>query len=119
MTLRQMTSGLKPWMLILGLPTLIVSGSGGAWAILDYLQVRPVLTREFNAHLENFRSLVASVQEVQRNQMLMRWQLLDVRRQNQGLSLEERVEYCAISRSLAIKAPGCATDTSRNEGGQS
>jgi hypothetical protein len=74
----------------------------GAWGVLDWIDARPVLSRELHP-------IAQSIAEIQRNQSLQRWQMLNMRRINNGsLSPEDQVEFCAISASLGIQGVGCA-----------
>jgi len=43
--------------------------------------------------------------------MLQRWQILDAKRKNQGLTTEEKFEYCEISGQLGFRGEGCARPT--------
>ena len=85
----------------LKLPAAIVAASTATWAILDYLDVRPVLSREFG-------QLAAVVESVQQGVQLGRWQVLDARRRAQGLDAAEQAEFCRLSRALGFRADGCA-----------
>lgn len=85
----------------LGLPGLAVGAVVATTAVLDYLGVRPVLSREIVPLVEEIAANTSAVQ-------LIRWQLLEQRRINQGLSPTERVEFCALSRRLGLRGEGCA-----------
>ena len=92
-----MTDALK-W---LGLPAAIVAAVVATWNVVDYLDVRPVLSREFG-------ELAAVVESVQQGVQLGRWQVLDARRRAQGLDAAEQAEFCRLSRALGFRAEGCA-----------
>jgi hypothetical protein len=85
----------------IGLPAAAWAGLLALVAALDFLGVRPVIIRELRA---TDRQVAANTSAVQ----LIRWQLLEQRRRNQGLGPGELREYCALSRALGIKGEGCA-----------
>ena len=93
-----MTGHLKK---LFGLPVAIVAAATATWAILDYLDVRPVLSREFG-------QLAAVVDKTQEGVNLIQWQVLDQRRRTQGLSADDQVLYCRLSKQLGIRGEGCA-----------
>lgn len=74
---------------------------GAAWGGLDYLGVRPALISEV-------REVKTELAAVSQSVWLSRWQLLNAKRQNQGLTAEEQVEFCKISRLLGLRGAGCA-----------
>jgi hypothetical protein len=84
---------------------------GTGWAALDYLEIRPVFSRELKMAERQFsRELRATETQVAANTsavQLIRWQLLDQRRRTQGLSPNEQVEYCKLSRLLGLRGAGC------------
>jgi hypothetical protein len=64
--------------------------------------MRPVLSGEL-------KPITAAIGELQRYQALQRWQMLNMRRLNNGsLSAEDQVEFCAISVTLGVHGVGCA-----------
>lgn len=87
-------------LIYLGVPAAIVGAVTAAWAITDYLGIRPVLSREFV-------QLKITVGSNQKAVLLMRWQLLEQRRKSQGLTASELVEYCNISELIGVKGTGC------------
>lgn len=95
-----MNKYIRDWVLYLAIPGAAIGALVGLVAITDYLGVRPVLSREFTA-------LKITVGANQQAVLLLRWQLLEQRRKTQGLTVSERVEYCAISRQLGLKTDGC------------
>lgn len=74
---------------------------GGVWGILAWADATPVLSRD----LEPIAQQVASNSQTL---ALQRWQYLEAKRQNQGLTASERVEFCALSRQLGLRGEGCA-----------
>lgn len=42
------------------------------------------------------------------DRLLQRWKLLTAKKENQGLSPHEMIEYCHISRQLGFQVQGCA-----------
>ena len=86
---------------ILGLVTASLGVLGAAWAGLDYLDVRPVISRELKA-------VEAQVASNSMTLALQRWQYLNTKRQTQGLSASEAVEYCKLARVLGLQGAGCA-----------
>ena len=83
-----------------GIPAALVAGISGAWAGLDYLGIRPVLSREIVP-------LEAQVASNSQSIALQRWQYLHAKRQNVGLDASEQAEYCALSRQLGFQGVGC------------
>lgn len=75
--------------------------AGSVWATLTWLDVRPVLSREFN---EVAVQVAANTQGMQ----LQRWQYLNTKREHEGLAPAELLEYCALSRALGFQGVGCA-----------
>ena len=82
---------------------LITGGAGAAgvvYASLDYLDVRPVVSRELRVVKEQVASNTTAL-------ALQRWQWLNARRQNQGLTPSELVEFCKLSFILGLRSDGC------------
>ncbi len=42
------------------------------------------------------------------DRLMQRWKLLDMKRQNEGLTTNELVEFCQISAKLGLQGQGCA-----------
>lgn len=84
----------------LGFPAALVAGVTAAYAALDWLGVRPVLSREFAALTEQVASNTQSIQLVQ-------WQRLNEKRKNQGLSPEELLIFCKLSKLLGFRVDVC------------
>jgi hypothetical protein len=80
------------------------SASVGVLAILaamNYFEIRPIVVKELKATEVRVAANTRAVQ-------LIRWQLLNEKRQNQGLTVSELVEFCELSRALGLKGQGCA-----------
>lgn len=81
------------------------TGVAGAMFIMyqvtDFLGIRVYTIGEA-------RELEEQVQANTSTLLLQRWQFLETKRVNQGLSAIERVEYCHISRQLGLQGQGCA-----------
>ena len=93
-----------PWQkiaLYLGLPALVLSAVGSSWAVADWLGVRPVLSRELAEVQVEVAAVTSWVQ-------LSKWKELEAKRERQGLTPNERVEFCHLSRLLGFKGEGCA-----------
>ena len=84
----------------LGLPAACVAAVVATWNVLNFLKVRPVLSREFD-------DLAAVVESVQQGVQLQRWQALNERRKAQGLDANEQAEFCRLSRAVGIRGEGC------------
>jgi hypothetical protein len=94
----------------------------GAWATLDYVELRPALIRELRAqNNELTRSigevrdntqkaldqLAQSVGKVSDSVNLNQYALLVVKHGDGTITPQEQVLLCAIARDLKISAPGC------------
>lgn len=88
------------WLEWLKVPAIVVGCVVAAGTAADYLGIRPVLSREMT-------ELKATVLAMQTSQQLMRWQYLEEKRKVQGLTVEERYEYCALSHALGFSGAGC------------
>ena len=86
---------------LIGIATAGMGLMGASWAALDYLDVRPVISRELKAVEQQVASNSATL-------ALQRWQYLDTKRQTQGLNGSEAVEFCKLSRVLGLRGTGCA-----------
>lgn len=42
------------------------------------------------------------------DRQMQRWKFLDMKRQNEGLTTNELVEFCQISAKLGLEGKGCA-----------
>jgi hypothetical protein len=71
-----------------------------SWAALDYLGVRPVIVRELAPLAQQVASNTRSLQ-------LQRWPYLAAKARAGGLTIEERAEFCALSRLLGFQVAGC------------
>jgi len=71
------------------------------YQVTDYLGIRVYTIGEA-------RELEEQVQANTSTLMLQRWQLLNTKRTNQGLTASELVEFCHISRELGLQGQGCA-----------
>lgn len=71
------------------------------WGALTWLDIRPVLSRDFN-------DLATQVASNSQTLALQKWQFLKAKKENQGLTPSEQVEFCALSRQLGLKGEGCA-----------
>lgn len=85
----------------IGLPAAAWAGLIAVIAALDFLGVRPVISRELKATEVQIAANTRAVQ-------LIRWQVLNAKRQNQGLTASELVEFCELSRALGLRGAGCA-----------
>lgn len=79
----------------------IVTAAGVLWTTLISIGMAPVLSKDFDV----LKQQVASNSQTL---ALQRWQFLNTKRQNEGLSPSEMVEFCALSRQLGLKGQGCA-----------
>jgi hypothetical protein len=91
---------MKPLAAWAGSITAVCIALGGAWAAMDYLGIRPVLSRE----LASVEERVAANQQ---GMMLIRWQILNQKRQRQALSPSELFEFCKLSKALGFRVPEC------------
>ena len=84
----------------IGFPAALVAGVTAAYAALDWLGVRPVLSRESV-------ELAAQVASNQQSIQLVQWQRLNEKRKNQGLSPEELLIFCKLSKFLGFRVDSC------------
>lgn len=70
------------------------------WTTADYLQIRPIIKREFIPAMDQ-------LEKVQQSVMLMQFQYLIEKQKHQPLTMEEQMQLCAISRVLGITVQGC------------
>ena len=84
----------------LGVPAAIVAAVATVYAATDKLGIRPVLNRELN----KLEIVIASNQSAIQ---LMQWQVLEQRRKTKGLSANDLVIYCKLSKALGLKGKGC------------
>lgn len=79
----------------------ISSMAYGAWAALDYTDLRPVLVKEF-------RTSQQQLEEMSKSILLLRFQNLMEARERGGLGFSDQQELCRISRVLGfVGVPGC------------
>lgn len=71
------------------------------YQVTDFLGIRVYTIGEA-------RELEEQVQANTGALLLQRWQLLNTKRINQGLTASELVEFCHISRQLGLQGQGCA-----------
>jgi hypothetical protein len=80
----------------------LAAGAVGVWSAADYLEVRPVLEKEFNVLQKQAGDIGITVL------VLRFYLLLDKRKQNGSLSYEDQAELCRIATELKyIGVPGC------------
>jgi hypothetical protein len=88
------------WMKWLGIPVAIAAALVAVWQMLGWADAKPAFQRDL-------RPLWASVESTSKATMLINWQLLEARRQAQGLSPIELAEYCSVGNLLSIRGEGC------------
>lgn len=82
--------------------TAIIAAMSGAWAAAEWLEVRPVILKEFKALDEQVAALTRTAE-------LQRWQFLMAKlRANGRLDEYERLEFCHLGARLGLQTPGCA-----------
>lgn len=92
---------MKQWLINSAALVTALSVLGGAgWGILAWADATPVLSRDIEP-------LATQVAANSQSLALQRWQYLEAKRQNQGLTPNERLEYCALSRQLGFQGVGC------------
>lgn len=74
---------------------------GMAWAFADSIGQRPVLIWELDDLQIQVTSNTTAV-------LLQRWQYLEALRTNRGLTPQQKLEYCQISKKLGFKGAGCS-----------
>ena len=80
----------------------IGAGFSAAWAAAEWLEVRPVILKEFKALDEQVAALTRTAE-------LQRWQFLIAKlRANGRLDEYERLEFCHLGARLGLQTPGCA-----------
>jgi hypothetical protein len=74
----------------------------GAWNAADYLDVRPIIEREFTLVEETQNE---TIQQIQQSVFLARWLYLKQRLENNGiLSFDELQEFCRLTTELKFVA---------------
>lgn len=84
----------------LGIPGAIVAAGAGVWTMLGWADAKPALERDV-------RPMWAAIESVSKATTLNSWQLLEARRNAQGLGPTELREYCALGNLLSIQGDGC------------
>lgn len=100
-----MRAATKRWLWIalsvfLGVPGFLTATYASREA-LDYVGLRPILNKEFN-------ELESQVAAVTNWVQVAKWSALEEKRKHQGLTPNERVEYCVLSKLIGFKGEGCA-----------
>lgn len=85
----------------IGIPAAVVGALTVTYTALDWLGVRPVLSRELTPIIEEVAATSSGV-------LLLQWQLLHERAKQGQLSPGDQVNYCRISRQLNLSGIGCA-----------
>lgn len=89
----------------IGMVAAILTGSSAigaaGWTAGDYLEIRPIIKKEFIPAMDQ-------VQQIQQSVLLMQFQLLTEKRKYQPLTTQEMMQLCAIARVLGITVQGCA-----------
>lgn len=85
---------------IAGSITAVAAAAAVIWGVLDYTGLRPVVAQE----------VVELQQEVAANSLdryYRRYQALDRKRMHQGLTVQEKSEFCFLAVRLGWTGPGC------------
>lgn len=84
---------IEPVAKTIGIITGVIALAAGAWAAGDFMEVRPVIKREFRLAMDQMQQTSESV-------LLLQFQVLVQKRQYGGLTIQEQSTLCQVVAAL-------------------